>query len=158
MQNTNWRKEQQMVSFCILRWDDFVPAEICAETFWELEKIVTTSSGNKIYECDFWTKDNGKQEAKLYLRSLRQIIEGWDICISIYLSFDILNISLDLWFEYREMDGKRVFRPANGAIWWQISVRRIGAGHVLIAIIVFQDESWVRMKLSCEPLYGELDF
>ena len=136
---------------CMLRRDDFVPEEIRAETIRELEKIVTTSSGSKIYEYDFWTKDDGKQEVKLYLRSLRQIIEG----ILAYLGFRNLQY---LWFEYREVDGERVFGPANGAIWWQITVRRIGRGHVLIAIIIFQDGSWVRTNLSCEPLYGEFNF
>jgi len=62
-----------------------------------------------------------------------------------------------LWFEYREVNGERVFGPANGAIWWQITVRQIGSGHVLIALVIFQDGSWVRMNLTCEPLYGELD-
>ena len=38
-----------------------------------------------------------------------------------------------LWFEYREVDGERVFGPANGATWWRITVRKIGSGHVLIA-------------------------
>ena len=42
-------------------------------------------------------------------------------------------------------------------IWWQITVRQIGSGHVLIALVVFQDGSWVRMNLPCEPLYGKLD-
>ncbi len=60
---------------CMLGKKEFVPEEICAETIRELKKIVATSSGSKIYEYDFWTKDDGKQEVKLYLRSLRQIIE-----------------------------------------------------------------------------------
>ena len=38
-------------------------------------------------------------------------------------------------FEYKEIDGERVFGAANGGIWWQITVRQIGAGHVLLAII-----------------------
>ena len=59
-----------------------------------------------------------------------------------------------LWFEYREVNGERVFGPANGAIWWQITVRQIGSGHVLIVIVVFLDGSWVKMNVSCEPLYG----
>ncbi len=51
------------------------------------------------------------------------------------------------------MHGERMFGPANGGLWWQITVRKIGEGHVLIALIVFQDDSWVKMNLSCEPLY-----
>ena len=112
--------------------------------------IVTTSSGSNIYEYYFCTMDHGKQEVKLYLRSLRQIIEG----IFAYLGFRNLQY---LWFEYQEVAGERVFGPANGAICWQVAVRQIGSGHVLIAIVVFPDGSWVRIKISCEPLYGELD-
>ena len=47
-----------------------------------------------------------------------------------------------------------IFGAANGGIWWQITVRQIGAGHILVAIVVFQDGFWVKMNLSCEPLYG----
>ena len=32
------------------------------------------------------------------------------------------------------------------------------ATHDLITIVVFQNESWVRMNLSCEQLYGESGF
>ena len=37
-------------------------------------------------------------------------------------------------------------------------MRQIGTGHVLLAIVVFQDGSWVKMNLSCEPLYGQFKF
>jgi hypothetical protein len=62
-----------------------------------------------------------------------------------------------LWFEYQEVklvNGERVFGPANGAIWWQITVHQIGSSHVLIVIAVFKDGPWVKMNLSCEPVYG----
>ena len=62
--------------------------------------------------------------------------------------------SLSSGFEYKEIDGERVVGAANGGIWWQITVRQIGAGHVLLALIVFQDGSWVKLSLSCEPIYG----
>jgi hypothetical protein len=117
---------------CMLRKKEFVRDDIRAETIRELEKIVATnatSSGSKIYEYYFWTKDDGKQEVKLYLRSLKQIVEG----ILAELGFRNLQY---LWFEYREVDGECVFGPANGAIWWQITVRQIGSGHV-----VFQDRT-----------------
>ena len=47
--------------------------------------MVTMSSGSKKYEYDFFTKDKDKQEVvvKLYLTSVRQIIEG----ILAYLGF-----------------------------------------------------------------------
>jgi hypothetical protein len=56
------------------------------------------------------------------------------------------------------VSGERVFGPANGAFWWQDTVRQIGSGHVPITIVVFQDGSWVKMNLSFEPQYGEFDF
>ena len=92
-------------------------------------------------------KIDGKQDVKGYLRSLRRIIED----LVAHLGYRNLQ---HLHFEYKEVDGERVFGAANGGIWWQITVRQIGAGHVLLALIVFQDESWVKMNLSCEPLYG----
>ena len=129
---------------------DFVIEDIHAETIRELEILVSDCSRSKISEYDLWTKDDGKQEVKVYLRSLRQIVEG----ILADLGFKNLQY---LWFEYREENGERVFGPANSAIWWQITVRQIGSGNVLIAIVVFQDGSWVKMNMTCEPLYGEFD-
>ena len=81
------------------------------------------------------------------MRSLKQIVE--DILAD--LGFGNLQY---LWFEYREVNGERRYGPANGAIWWQITVRQIGKGHVLVAIIIFQDGSWVKMNLFCEPVMG----
>jgi hypothetical protein len=134
----------------MIRRKDFVREDIRYETIRELEQIIEKGSGSKVFEYDLWSKEDGKQEVKVYLRSLRQIVEG----ILADLEFRDLQY---LWFEYREVDGERVFGPANGAIWWQITVRHIGSGHVLIAIVVFQDGSWVKMNLTCEPLYGEFD-
>jgi hypothetical protein len=94
---------------------------------------------------------DGKHEVKMYLRSLRLLVEG----ILADLGFKNLQY---LWFEYRQVSGERVFGPANGAIWRQIAVRQIESSHVLIAIVVFQDGSWVKMDLSCELLYCEFDY
>jgi hypothetical protein len=96
------------------------------------------------------TKDDGKQDIKKHVRSLKHLVEG----ILPNLGFKNLQY---LWFEYRQVNGERVFGPANGAIWGQITVRQIGSRHVLIAIVVFQDGSWVKMYLSCEPLNGEFE-
>ena len=133
----------------MLKRRDFVIEDIHAETIRELETLISDCSRSKISEYDLWTQGDGKQEVKVYLRSLKQIVEG----ILADLGFKNLQY---LWFEYREVNGERVFGPANGAIWWQITVRQIGSGHVLIALVIFQDGSWVRMNLTCEPLYGEL--
>ncbi len=55
-------------------------------------------------------------------------------------------------FEYREVNGERVFGSANGAILRHITVLEIGSGHVLIALVIFQDDSWVKMNFTCKPL------
>ena len=134
----------------MLKRRDFVIEDIRAETIRELETLISDCSRSKISEYDFWTKGDGKQEVKAYLRSLKHIVE--DICADV--GFKDRQY---LWFEYQEVNGERLFGPANGAIWWQITVRRIGSGHVLIAIVIFQDGSWVKLNLTCEPLYGELN-
>jgi hypothetical protein len=134
--------------FAMLKRRDFVVEDIHAETIRELETLISDCSRSKISEYDLWTQGDGKQEVKAYLRSLKQIVEG------IFADLGFKNLQY-LWFEYREVNGERVFGPANGAIWWQITVRHIGSGHVLIALVIFQDGSWVKMNLTCEPLYGE---
>ena len=88
--------------------------------------------------------------AQNYLRSLRRIIEDLVAHLG-YRNLQHLHLQ-----RYKEIDGERVFGAANGGIWWQITLPQIGAGHVLLALIVFQDGSWVKMSLSCEPIYGPL--
>ncbi len=58
----------------MLRRDDFVPVDIRAETIRELEKIVTKSSGSKIFEYDFWTNDDGIPAAPKYTFLLSLVI------------------------------------------------------------------------------------
>ena len=43
--------------------------------------------------------------------------------------------------EYREVNGECVIELSNEMSWWQFTVRQIGYGHVLIAVVVFQDGS-----------------
>ena len=114
----------------------FVIEDIRAETIREIEKMISDSSSSKILEYDLRRECDGVQEVKVYLRSLRHIIAD----LLRHLGYRDLQY---LHFEYKEMHGERIFGPANGGIWWQITVRKIGEGHVLIALIVFQDGSWV---------------
>ena len=90
---------------------DFVIEDIRAETIRELETLVSDCSRSKISEYNLWTKADGKQEVKAYLRSLKQIVE--DILAD--LGFGNLQY---LWFEYQEVNGEHRYGPANGAIWW----------------------------------------
>ena len=114
---------------------------------------MSDSCRGKITEHDLWTEleMDGLQEVKLYLRTLRQIIED----LLRHLGYRDLQY---LHFEYRECNGARIFGPSNGGLWCQITVRKIRQGHVLIALVVFQDGSWVKMNLSCEPLYGPCSY
>ena len=84
------------------------------------------------------------------MRSLKLIIQD------ILADLGFANLQY-LWFEYREVNGERRHGQANGAIWWKITVRQIGKGHVLVSIIISKDGSWVKMNLSCELIHGELD-
>ena len=59
-----------------------------------------------------------------------------------------------LLFELLERNGQRVFKPANSGVWWQISASELGSENVLLAFVVFKDES-IAMH-TCQwtsPLY-----
>ena len=71
MQKKSWRKQHLIIS-CLR---DFVIEDIRAETIRELETLIWDCSRNKISEYDLWTKADGKQEVKVYLRSLKLIIQ-----------------------------------------------------------------------------------
>ncbi len=120
------------------------------KTILELETLISDCIRSKISEYNLWTKADGKQEVKAYLRTLKLIFQ--DILAD--LGFENLQY---LWFEYREVNGERRSGPANEAIWLQITVRQIEKGHVLVTIIIFQDGSWVKINLSFELIYDEME-
>ena len=49
----------------------FVIEDIRAETIRELETLISDCSRCKISQYDLWTKADGKQEVKVYLRTLK---------------------------------------------------------------------------------------
>jgi hypothetical protein len=120
-----------------MRRKDSVLEDFRAESIRELEQAILGTGRSKISEYNSGTKANGKQELMVHLRSLRLKIEG----MLVDLGF---RDHLYLQFEYRVVDGEHVFGPADGAMWWQIIALQIGSGNVLIAIVVFQDGSWVK--------------
>ena len=85
----------------------FVIEDIHADSIREIEKMISDSSTSKISEFDLWKKIDGKQDVKGYLRSLQRIIED----LVAHLGY--LNLQ-HLHFEYKEIDGERVFGAANG--------------------------------------------
>ena len=68
------RSSDRLIS--MLKRRDFVIQDIRAETIRELEHLIADCSRSKISEYDLWTQADGKQEVKVYLRSLKQIVEG----------------------------------------------------------------------------------
>ncbi len=71
--------------------------------------MISDSSSSKISEVGLWKKIDGKQEMKVYLRSLLCIIED------LVARLGYRNLQ-HLHFEYKEIDGERVFGAANGGI------------------------------------------
>jgi len=53
----------------------FILEDLHADSIWEIGKFISDSCKGKIKEYDLWTEMDGLQEVKLYLRTLRQIIE-----------------------------------------------------------------------------------
>ena len=53
----------------------FILEDLRADSILEIEKLISDSCKGKITEYDLWTKMDGLQEVKLYLRTQRQIIE-----------------------------------------------------------------------------------
>jgi hypothetical protein len=53
-------------------------------------------------------------------------------------------------FDLRELNGCRVFGPANGSLWWQINQERVSEDRVLLGLVVFIDESYIKKSMSCE--------
>jgi hypothetical protein len=60
----------------MIKRKDFCIQNISAEAIQKLQQIGAKSSGSQMFEYYLWTKDDGKQEVKLYFRALRQTIEG----------------------------------------------------------------------------------
>jgi hypothetical protein len=80
----------------------FIVEDLHAESIREIEKMISDSSASKISEFDLWGKMDGKQEIKVYLRSLRHIVE--DLLAEMgYRGLQYLH------FEYREVDVERNF-------------------------------------------------
>ena len=88
----------------------FVIEDIRADSIREIEKMISDSCSSKITEHDLWREIDGVQDVKVYLRSLREIVED----LLQHLGYRELQY---LHFEYQEVDGERMFGPANGGIW-----------------------------------------
>ncbi len=141
---------KKRTSDCLIRMvkeRTFVVEDIRAGSIRKIEKMITDACGTKIKEYDLWTETDELQEAKVFLRSLREIV----IDLLQHLGYRDFQY---LYFEYRECNGEHMFGRAYGGLWWQITIRKIGQGHIIIAFVVFQDCSCVKLNIICKPLYG----
>ena len=125
---------------------DFTPHEIRTDIIRQIEWWVALSNDPKaIQEFDPLRASDGLPELTLYLWNLTVIVED--------LVADVrFNGCQHLSFELLERNGQRVFGPSNSEVWWQINAREVGSDKVLLALVVFEDESFAMQ--CCEPLYG----
>jgi hypothetical protein len=129
-----------------LRHPDFDKYDVRFNT---IEQISKAHDGGTIQEFDLSKEEDGEQEVKLIVRLLRQIIE--DLLADPRFK-DCQYVS----FEMHERGGVRIFGAANGGVWWQLNVQLIGPKNVLIWIIIFTDDSWIKKGITCEALYGSV--
>ena len=123
---------------------DFNLGEIRTNSIRQIERwIADANDPNAIQEFDLLRASDGKQELTLYLRNLIMIVEDL-VADPRYNGFQYLS------FELLERNGQRVFGPANSGVWWQINARDVGTNIVLVALVVFEDESFAMQ--CCEPL------
>jgi hypothetical protein len=108
VQKKCWKKISDRLR-SVFKRRDFVREDIRSETIRQLETHISDCGRSKISEYDLCTQAYGKQEVRVFLRSLRQIAEG----ILADLRFE--NIQY-LWSEFKEKSGQHIFGPANGAI------------------------------------------
>ena len=84
----------------------FVIEDIRADSIWKIEKMISDSCCSKITEHNLWREIDGVQDVKVFLRSLREIVED----LPQHLGYRDLKY---LHFEYREIIGERMFGSAT---------------------------------------------
>ena len=125
---------------------DFNPSEIHTISIRQIGRwIADPNDPNAIQEFNLLRASDGHQELTLYLRNITVIVQEM-VADPRYNDFQYLS------FELLERNGQRVFGPANSGVWWQINARVVGSDNVLVALVVFEDESYATN--GCEPLYG----
>ena len=127
---------------------DFNPAEIRVGTIQQIEKLALKGNeGGSITRHSFWQEGDGEQDVTLVIRSLGILIEDL-LADTRFAGYQYLS------YEPVVRDGNRIFGNANGGVWWQINAHLVGPDHVLLGLIVYTDESFMKQSLSCSSAYG----
>ena len=134
--------------FGLVRSRDFNPQEVRVSSIQQLQKLASKANkGGTVQKHSFWKEGDGNQEVTLIVRSLGVIIEDL-VADTAFAGYQYIS------YEPVERDGVRYFTNANGCVWWQINVHLIGPDHVLLGLIAYTDESWMKKSLSCSSCYS----
>ena len=127
---------------------DFNPQDVRVSSIQQIEKLaLKANEGGTVERHSFWKEGDGNQEVTLIVRSLGVIIEDL-VADTEFAGYQYLH------YEPVEQDGVRFFSNANGCIWWQINAHLIGPDHVILGLIAYTDESYIKVSRSCSSLYG----
>jgi hypothetical protein len=112
-------------------------------------KLLRGFDGGDISVYNMRVAMDGKQDLRLFLRSIRYVIT----CIFGDEAFaDSLVFTFHPTFDE---DGKRTFGSFMGSAWCQVHAHSIGSGLVLLAFAIFIDKSYTRVNVPVKPAFRE---
>ena len=128
----------------------FDAREIGTKNVKQLEvKLLRGFDGGDISVYNMRVAMDGKQDLRLFLRSIRYVIT----CIFGDEAFaDSLVFTFHPTFDE---DGKRTFGSFMGSAWCQVHAHSIGSGLVLLAFAIFIDKSYTRVNVPVKPAFRE---
>jgi hypothetical protein len=112
-------------------------------------KLLRGFDGGDISVYNMRVAMDGKQDLRLFLRSIRHVIT----CIFGDEAFaDSLVFTFHPTFDE---DGNRTFGSFMGSAWCQVHAHSIGSGLVLLAFAIFIDKSYTRVNVPVKPAFCE---
>jgi hypothetical protein len=112
-------------------------------------KLLRGFDGGDISVYNMRVAMDGKQDLRLFLRSIRYVIT----CIFGDEAFaDSLVFTFHPTFDE---DGNRTFGSFMGSAWCQVHAHSIGSGLVLLAFAIFIDKSYTRVNVPVKPAFRE---
>jgi hypothetical protein len=127
---------------------DFNPQDIHVSSIQQIEKLaMKANEGGTVTRHNFWREGDGDQDVSLIVRSLGVIIQDL-VADTQFAGYQYLS------YELVERDGVRFFSNANGCVWWQINAHLVGPDHVLLGLVAYTDESWMKKSRTCASVYG----
>jgi hypothetical protein len=127
---------------------DFNPQDIHVSSIQQIEKLaMKANEGGTVTRHNFWREGDGDQDVSLIVRSLGVIIQDL-VADTQFAGYQYLS------YELVERDGVRFFSNANGCVWWQINAHLVGPDLVLLGLVAYTDESWMKKSRTCASVYG----